>query len=317
MSSAPSLSAPASTLAVASGSARKDGERLIVNRLGERERLIVVIPNARIRASDFRAIEIAIRGLPAADNLAFIWRTQHSGGRTFLRGVDALSENAASTAVRTDPNWSGEIQGVGFVVSGPTSGPIVIESLRVVTDSALQSARETLRDWFAFRAWNGNSINITLLRGDMNAMSLTLFVTLAVALALAAWWAMRRRARTELVVGALAIVACAWLIQDARWLANLARQVVDTHEMLARKSAGDKRLAMPDGPLFAFLEKVKHSIGAALAASSSAPTMRTSVRARATTCCRSTRYRSSTTPGFTGPMSFVPATISAFTAEAA
>jgi hypothetical protein len=131
----------------------------------------------------------------------------------------------------------------------------------VLTDSALHHARETLRDWFAFRGWNGSSINITTLRSDLNPMSLTLFATLSVAAALLLWWVIARRSRTRWALGAVAILACGWLVLDARWLANLARQVATTHASYADKTWRERRTAMPDGALFEFLEQAKRSIG--------------------------------------------------------
>jgi hypothetical protein len=248
--------------AVVSGKARADGPRLIVDRLGEDEKFVAVMPRARLRASDFRALELDIRGLDAASKLAFLWRTEHSGGRTFVRPVDAVSEEGVGTAVRDDPNWNGEVTGVGFIISGPLRAPLAIESMRAVSNSAFRGAAETLRDWFAFRRWSGNAINVLLLRGELNPLSLSLFATLSAVTALCAWWILRRRDRRQRLTGVLAIVACAWLFQDARWLLNFVRQVEASAGTFAGKSWRDKRLAAHDGALFAFLEQVKDAVAA-------------------------------------------------------
>jgi hypothetical protein len=247
---------------IVGGTGRPDGPRLIVDQLRDGEKFVAVIPRARLRARDYRALELEIRGLDAADKLAFLWRTEHTANRTFLRPVDAIAENGVGTSVRDDPNWNGEITGVGFIITGPLRGPLAIESMRAVSNAAAAGASETLRDWFAFRSWNGNAINVLLLRGDLNPLSLSLFVTLAVAAALGAWWILRRRDRRQLLVGTLVIVACAWLVQDARWLAQLGRQVQASAATFSGKSWRDKRLAAQDGALFAFLEQAREAIAA-------------------------------------------------------
>ena len=57
--------------------------------------------------------------------------------------------------------------------------------------------------------------------------------------------------------GVAAMFVIAWIAVDARWQWNLLRQASVTHAQYAGKSWQERHLAAEDGPLFAFIEKVR------------------------------------------------------------
>jgi len=59
-----------------------------------------------------------------------------------------------------------------------------------------------------------------------------------------------------------AFFVAAWFVLDARWQLNLARQVERTQHQYAGKSWRERHLAAEDGPLFAFIEKVRAKLPA-------------------------------------------------------
>jgi hypothetical protein len=62
--------------------------------------------------------------------------------------------------------------------------------------------------------------------------------------------------------GVAGLFVIAWLIIDARWQWNLLRQVRSTHTQYAGKSWHQRHLAAEDGPVFAFIEKVRAKLPA-------------------------------------------------------
>jgi hypothetical protein len=58
------------------------------------------------------------------------------------------------------------------------------------------------------------------------------------------------------------LFVCAWLVLDARWTLNLARQVAATAATYAGKDWHERHLAADDGPLFSFIEKVRAKLPA-------------------------------------------------------
>ena len=75
----------------------------------------------------------------------------------------------------------------------------------------------------------------------------------------------RVRARTPraTVAAVAAIALVAWFALDARWGANLVRQVRETARQYAGKDWRDRHLAAEDGALFAFIEKARAIMPAA------------------------------------------------------
>jgi len=86
----------------------------------------------------------------------------------------------------------------------------------------------------------------------------------AVALAALAWFGLARYlARTMALPEVLAtLFVAAWLLLDARWMWDLARQAGVTARIYAGLGWRDRHLAAEDGPLFAFIENVRAKLPA-------------------------------------------------------
>jgi hypothetical protein len=77
----------------------------------------------------------------------------------------------------------------------------------------------------------------------------------AAAIALARWRPQWMGAGLPLALAVMFVAA--WLVLDARWQWNLARQVVVTGRTYAGLDWREKHVAAEDGPLFEFIEKVR------------------------------------------------------------
>ena len=163
------------------------------------------------------------------------------------------------------PAWIGNIEGLALAMKGPIAEPVRIRGVVAKPLSATQVLRDRAREWLAFESWHGTSINTVTGGADLQDLPLPLLLAAAVALATLAVAALRRIAPSAIAIptfGALAaVVLAAWLLLDLRWTWNLVRQVDATTERFGGKSWVDKRLAVEDGPLFAFVQKAKEAMG--------------------------------------------------------
>jgi hypothetical protein len=99
---------------------------------------------------------------------------------------------------------------------------------------------------------------------EVQELPLPLLLVTALLLAVALWYVGARRregiAALPWVLGALFVIA--WTVLDLRWTSNLVRQVDATAAKYAGKDWRERHLAAEDGPLFAFIEKVRAKLPA-------------------------------------------------------
>ena len=239
----------------------KDGA-WIVDRSDANGAFILALPAAQLNASDYAAIDVEVRGLGERNSIAVFWRSRLGGGRTFTQAAQFAHPGVARAYVRRDPNWNGPVNGLGVIIAGgPPPGAAVL-AVRAVGASPMATTADLIRSWFAIERWNNQSINVVFLGGQYQAMPFTLFAEAATLLALGAWlWLARGRPLRSRALGAAAIAAVAWLAVDLRWLGNFGRVEADTIASLGGMPLRERKLAAPDGPLFAFIERAQEYIG--------------------------------------------------------
>lgn len=262
-STTPSEVWPATSFGVVSGDAQADHGRLIVRQIGAGGSFIASMPAVQVDAANYDAIEIRVRGISPDQKLAVFWRNRFDPKRTFTVQATALNDIVFRASVGKDANWAGPITGLGVVIVGTLHRPLIIESVRAASTSAVSTVRETLASWAGFERWNGQSINVVLLGADSQALALPFFVATSALVAIGLWLAFtRRQSRRAQLMGAIAIMALGWLLLDVRWLVNLSQQVQETAEVFSGKSWRDKRLAADDKQLFEFIERARNAVDA-------------------------------------------------------
>ena len=151
-------------------------------------------------------------------------------------------------------------------MKGPVAEPVRIRGVVAKPLSAPEVLRDRWREWLAFEGWTGTSINTITGGADLQDLPLPVLLACSVAIATLIVVGLRRLRPGSISVSAFgalaAFVVVAWLILDLRWTWNLLRQADSTAERFAGKSYVDKRLAVEDGPLFAFVQKAKESMPA-------------------------------------------------------
>ncbi len=221
----------------------------------------LVTINVNLRSTDYPMIAWDAIDVPATASAMLLWRNDYDPGRLFMHALTVESGHLAPAFVGRDPNWIGKIGGLALSLRGELPQPVVIRGVTAKPMTAGEMLRDRASEWFHFEPWNGASINVVV--GGADAQELPLPVLLAIIVgvaavgyaALARWCSRWVGPLRPVIVGGFFLAA--WLLLDARWQWNLLRQVALTGHQYAGKSWQERHLAAEDGPLFAFIEKVR------------------------------------------------------------
>ena len=250
-------------LLIAKGQARIVGDEVAVAP-ADASGLVVVSLKTSLRSADYAAIEWIAIDVPDHMDVSLLWRSDTKPEHLYSAPLTIVSGRLLPTVTKDREGWLGTIQGLALAMKGPVSEPVRIRGVVAKASSARGVLRERVREWFAFESWTGTSINTVTGGADLQDLPLPLLLACAVAVAALVVVAIRRFRPSLLPASAFASIVAlalfAWLLLDLRWTANLVRQVDATAERFAGKSALDKRLAVEDGPLFAFVQKAKDAM---------------------------------------------------------
>ena len=247
-------------LTVTRGSALQTREGLVIT-APDATSTVVIAFNTSFRSRDYALIAWDAAGVPDDVEATLLWFNDYASSRMFRRMLTIEAGRIAPAFVAQDRDWLGRIGGLALVLQGSFTEPIVLRGAAAKPMSASQVLGDRLEEWFAFEPWNGTSINTLTGGADMQDLPLpALLAAIAVVAALAYAGLARWNPHffgPVLGAGVAGLFVIAWLIIDARWQWNLLRQVRATDAQYAGKSWHDRHLAAEDGPLFAFIEKVR------------------------------------------------------------
>lgn len=255
----------AGTLAVAVGTGAIDEGALVVT--PDPSGTIIITVTVAFIAGDYPGIAWRVTGLPPGTEARLLWRSEARPGRTFTFAIPQEADRLAPVVVARDQNWIGPLNGLALALRLPTAEEVRISGVTADPMTLSSQLAGRLRDWTTFEAWSGASINTVVGGADLQELPLPVLLGLAVLIAAGAAVALARWRPAWVGAGlplALVLVfMAAWLVLDARWQWNLARQVVVTGKTYAGKDWREKHLAAEDGPLFEFISKVRAKLPAA------------------------------------------------------
>jgi hypothetical protein len=245
-------------LQMSRGTGKIVGDELIVSGT-DAAGIAIVSVTTDFRSADYAAIAWIGIDFPDEAQVTLLWQSDYSPGTINTAPVKVESGRPQPLALSNNPKWIGRIKGIALAVRGKFTQPLVLRGAVAKPMGAGEVLGDRVREWFAFEGWTGTSINTVTGGADIQGLPLPLLLAAAIALA-AGSMAIVRRVRPQWPAANLLVVAAgfflvAWLILDARWTVNLARQVVATHQRYGGKSWENKRLASDDGALFEFVQK--------------------------------------------------------------
>jgi len=226
----------------------------------------IIVVSVVTKFSSVDLSQVAWIAIDVPDNIevSALWRSDYKPEALNTLPLPALGGRLLPAAVGKHAAWIGRIEGLALAFRGPIAEPIRIRGVIVRPLDVPEIAKERVREWFAFEGWTGTSINTITGGADLQDLPLPLLLAAAVALAGLAVAALYRWRPALFPLGALgslvAFALAAWLLLDLRWAWNLARQVEQTAATLAFRGFDEKRLAVEDGPLYAFVGKAREAM---------------------------------------------------------
>lgn len=226
----------------------------------------LVLAKGELKARDFAAIEWDATGAQSSTEYRLVWRSDYAPQKLISIPISVASHRLLPVNVKDEPGWLGTISYMGLLSRGPLPEPLEIRALNAKPMGVLGTLGDRVREWLQFERVSGTSINIVAGGSDVQSLPLPLLLGTAIVLAgggLALWRRRSLKLSRTAVAGALAVMFIAsWFVLDARWMWNLARQTREAANLYGNKDWRGKHLASDDGPLFAFIEKVRAQLPA-------------------------------------------------------
>jgi hypothetical protein len=248
----------ARSLTIARGSGALDGDALAVTGV-DAGGIAVVSARTDVRSAQYPVVTWEGFGFAENADVRFLWQTDYAPNKLNSIAVPVVAGRLAPVTMSTNGDWIGRITGVALAIRGPLAEPVHVVGVSLKPGGIAGTLGDRLREWVAFERWSGTSINTITGGAEVQELPLPTLLMVAAALALAAWFAFAWRAhRTRAFPAALALVfVAAWVVLDALWSANLARQVAETRAQYGGKDWRGRHLAAEDAQLFAFVEKAR------------------------------------------------------------
>jgi len=253
----------AAELAVQRGTARAGKDGLTVLAPDETNTVVISLDTA-FRSTDYPVIAWRVAGVPDGVQAALLWYSDYKASRMFTRTLAIEAGQIAPADLARDPNWVGTIRGLALVLRGPLARPVLVRGVTAKTMTPREILGDRVREWLAFEAWNGTSINSVTGGADVQELPLPALLAAIVLLAsliyaaLSRWVPGRVGPFRPQVVGYVFVAA--WLLLDTRWQWNLVRQAAASYDRYAGKSWQERHYAAEDGELFAFIDRVREQL---------------------------------------------------------
>jgi hypothetical protein len=238
---------PGAAMSIAAGFGQAEGKKLVVTSSDARNTVILTLITPRISTREYGLIVLDVDGMPDDAEVTLFWRNDLAPSRMFTRSLSVAGGSVQDAMLAGDSNWLGRVHTVGLIVRGALAQPLTINGLALKSASAASVLAERWSDWADRETWTGISLfRIIGGRAGMD-LPLPLLTGLAVALACAGYWALRRWRRwppSALTIAAILISG--WLVLDMRWQWNLGLDALASWNSLAGKDLSSKRLADVD-----------------------------------------------------------------------
>jgi hypothetical protein len=250
----------ATELKLADGTGTLDRGTLVVTAPGANDTTLVTL-ETDLRSADFPGVHWIVQGVPDGADVRMLWKTDVATRRTNM-AVGVVEAGALRTFVLArDPAWLGRVTGIALAIRAPLAGPIRIDGVVARPLGALDIARARIGEWLRFEPINGATINTIGGGADSQDLPLPPLAAASVLLAALVLLALRRFVPSAYGLGAACTIGglfvAAWLLLDARFAQNLARQTAVTYAKYAGKTPEERHRAAEDGALYTFIEHAR------------------------------------------------------------
>jgi len=251
-------------LAVSRGRAQQVPGALVVASPAVNESAVVVV-STELASADYAAIEWNVAGLPEVADVRLLWRNSYRPDKLNVAPMIVDGGRLRPIVVAGDPNWVGTISGLGIALGNTPPEGVAIRSVTARPLGAFELVSLRVGEWFAFEGWKAHSVESIAGGSDAQDLPLPVVLAASILIALGAHAGVRRFARDRSTVmpvasAAIALFVVAWIVADARWAFNLARQSIVTARTYAGKSSHDAHLAAEDAPLYRLVLQAREKL---------------------------------------------------------
>lgn len=191
-------------------------------------------------------------------DLNLLWRRADVPDKTFSARIEHELGETQLLDLSSNPNWTGEINGVALALRGYPGDVLLIRGLSAQEDTIANRIITELSDWASFRVWNGQSINLTIIGARERAVSPVLLVAAAIALGYLAL-SRRRPARFVATVGVITAILIGWVGLDMRWQLDLLSKLRSTTEQFGSGPIEQRWGRGPDSDIYLLANSVKRA----------------------------------------------------------
>lgn len=186
-----------------------------------------------------------------------LWRRSDVSDKTFSARIDQELGQTQLLDLSSNPDWTGEINGVAIALRGYPGDILLIRGLSGRDDTLVNRIALEAADWGSFRAWDGQSINLTIVGARERAISPVLLVAIAIALGLLA--SRRMLGRRKLIAAATGAVLIGWIGLDVRWQLDLLSKLHSTMRQFSGESIEQRWAQGPDADIYLLAASVKRA----------------------------------------------------------
>ncbi|MEO5763769.1 MAG: hypothetical protein ABIR52_00515 [Casimicrobiaceae bacterium] len=251
-------------LALVRGTGGLVGEELVVTTAGP-DGTVLISLDSDLRSDQYPAIAWAAIDVPEGADLRLLWRSDIAPARVYSVRIPVESGRPLPVLLAGNPAWVGRVKGLALFVGTRLDRPLHVRGVVAKPMGAPDVLGDRMREWFAFEAWTGESVNEITGGADLQDLPLPLFAAVAGTLAVALWMLSTRLSRRPLAWLPFAVVAAfaaGTALLDGRFTWNLARQAAEASARYGDLDLREKHLAAEDGALFAFVEKARERLPA-------------------------------------------------------
>ncbi len=240
------------------GRAAQHGDALIVTP-ADASNIIIAAIGSQIRSDSYPVIAWSASDVPADANVRLLWRSDYRPEKLSAVAIPVVSGHLAAVTLAGNPDWIGNISGLALAIQLEDARAVRIEGIAAIPMGIVGVLRQRATEWFTLEPWTNTSINTVSGGADMQALPLPALLTAGVVLGAALWLALawRMKHASAFPIALAAMFVAAWMLADVRWATNLVRDARLTIAEFAGKDAHERRLAATDGPLYAFIERVR------------------------------------------------------------
>lgn len=258
----PSFEMPAAGLVFAFGSGHPEQDIMQIDSFADGYALLSSGP-VKVLAEQLQTLQYIWEPSGPPGELAFFWRQQ--GNANEVKRAELSTTGSALLDLAAEPDWTGEIVEVGFLVAGDTTNPVAIGQLVLRANDLNTRLRLVWQDWTTYELRSQQSINFLQGGAHNQQVSLPLLVIFWLLVTLLLLRLLSGKLNIELAGSALLPLAITlfmvgWVLLDIRWTVNSSRNANELLSSATGLDADEGSGNDLDGEIYKYIQRLKTDV---------------------------------------------------------